>query len=383
MDMVEVFGILLLKVKVFGIPLLKLLDVLVVPLTVAAAVPFFTWRQRRREEFIGKQRAQDEALQAYLGQMSQLLLDKDRPLLQSRSDSKVQEEDRQRRSQLSGLLRVAEYGRGLLCKPRREPGMDSEESTSEASTLAKARTLTVLTRLDGERKRSVVDFLFEARLIDKNSKGLGDWPLKEADLREADLREAHLVKTNLSYARLSEADLKRADLRGADLHGAKLSKAVLSRARLGPPPSEGDDAEPNPTPADLREADLSGANLSRADLSKANLGGGKVKVNLLKGADLNSANLSNADLSGACLGSADVDGTYLPGANLSNANLSGTNLSNATVEDEQLAKCKSLKGATMSNGQKYEEWLKTPEGQDWRNKYKKGRSEGGENSSPS
>jgi hypothetical protein len=266
MDMVEVYGILLLKVEVFGIPLLKLLDVLVVPLTVAAAVPFFTWRQRRREEFIGKQRAQDEALQAYLNQMSQLLLDKDRPLLQSRTDSEVrEEEDRQRRSKLSGLLRVVEYGRGLLCKPRREPGMDSEESTSEASTLvAKARTLTVLTRLDGERKRSVVDFLFESSLISKNSKGLGDWPLKEADLREAHLSEAHLVETNLSYARLSEADLERADLRGADLHGAKLSKAVLSGARLGPPPSEGGDAEPSPTPADLSGADLSGADLSAA-----------------------------------------------------------------------------------------------------------------------
>jgi Pentapeptide repeats (8 copies) len=298
MDMVEVFGILLLKVKVFGIPLLKLLEVLVVPLTVAAAVPFFTWRQRRREEFIGKQRAQDEALQAYLGQMSQLLLDKDRPLLQSGTDSEVQEEDRQRRSKLSGLFRVAEYGRGLLCKPGGEPGMDSEESTSEASTLAKARTLTVLTRLDGERKRSVVDFLFEARLICKSCKGLGEWPLKEADLRGAHLGEAHLVKTNLSYARLSEADLKRADLRGADLHGAKLSEAVLSGARLGPP-REGEDAEPNPTPADLSGADLRGADLRGADLSSA-----------------------------------------------------------IGVTAQQLDMCKSRAGATMPNGQKYEDWLK-------------------------
>jgi uncharacterized protein YjbI with pentapeptide repeats len=261
MDMVEVFGILLLKVEVFGIPLLRLLEVLVVPLTVAAAVPLLNWLQKKRELAVADQRAQDEALQAYLDQMSKLLLDKDRPLLNSKTDS--------------------------------------EANTSQASTLAKARTLTVLTRLDGELKRSVVDFLFEARLIDKNCKGLDEWPLKEADLRKANLSEAHLVKTNLSYARLSEADLIRADLRGADLHGAKLSKAVLSGARLGPPPREGEDAEPNPTPADLSGADLSGADLSGADLSGA-----------------------------------------------------------IGVTAQQLDMCKSRAGATMPNGQKYEDWLK-------------------------
>jgi uncharacterized protein YjbI with pentapeptide repeats len=169
----------------------------------------------------------------------------------------------------------------------------------------------VLTRLDGERKRSVVDFLFEASLICKDCKGLGKWPLKEADLREAHLGEAHLVETNLSYARLSEADLKRADLRGANLHGAKLSKAVLSGARLGPPREEG---EPTATPADLSGADLSGADLSDADLSDA---------------DLSDADFSDADMSGA-----------------------------KGVTEKQLELAQSLKNATMPNGQKYEDWLR-------------------------
>jgi uncharacterized protein YjbI with pentapeptide repeats len=212
--------------------------------------------QRGRELAVANQRAQDEALQAYLDQMSKLLLDKDQPLLESKTDS-------------------------------------------AETFLAKARTLTVLTRLNGKRKRSVVDFLFEARLIDKNSNGLGKWPLKEADLRKAHLGEAHLVNTNLSHARLREADLERADLRGADLHGAKLSKAVLSGAQLGPP----EEGEPNSTPADLSGADLSDADLSDADFSDADLSGAK------------------------------------------------------GVTEKQLELAQSLKNATMPNGQKYEDWL--------------------------
>jgi uncharacterized protein YjbI with pentapeptide repeats len=65
-----------------------------------------------------------------------------------------------------------------------------------------------------------------------------------------------------------------------------------------------------------------------------------------RGAGLNDADLSNANLSGADLSN----------ANLSGANLSGANLKGTDVTEEQLAKCKSLEGATMPNGQKYAEW---------------------------
>ena len=68
-----------------------------------------------------------------------------------------------------------------------------------------------------------------------------------------------------------------------------------------------------------------------------------------------------------------VRNANLRGADLSNVNLSGANLKGANVTEEQLAKCKSLKGAIMPNGQKYEDWLKD----------KEGRREDGENSGPS
>jgi uncharacterized protein YjbI with pentapeptide repeats len=98
--------------------------------------------------------------------------------------------------------------------------------------------------------------------------------------------------------------------------------------------------------------------LAEADLSNADLSGAS-----LEGADLSDADLGNADLSGA-----NLDGADLTSANLKDANLSGAE----ELTDEQLGEVQSLEGATMPNGQKYEDWLKS-----------KGRRENGKSSSPS
>jgi uncharacterized protein YjbI with pentapeptide repeats len=79
------------------------------------------------------------------------------------------------------------------------------------------------------------------------------------------------------------------------------------------------------------QADLSGAALVHADLSDANL----------VAADLRDADLSKASLSGTCLRWANLSGAK----GITNEEL------------EQQAKC--LERATMPNGQKYEEWLKS------------------------
>ena len=80
---VALLGVLLLLYAIsllFGVKLMNLLKVLAVPITIGAAVPLLNWLQKKRELDVEHQRAQDEALQAYLDQMGQLLLDKDRPL---------------------------------------------------------------------------------------------------------------------------------------------------------------------------------------------------------------------------------------------------------------------------------------------------------------
>src|SRR5919112_693903 len=80
---IVILGVLLILDVVSGIfhiKLWNLLKVLAVPITVGAAVPWLSWQQKKREQEVETQRAQDEALQAYLNQMSQLLIDKKRPL---------------------------------------------------------------------------------------------------------------------------------------------------------------------------------------------------------------------------------------------------------------------------------------------------------------
>jgi hypothetical protein len=61
------------------------------------------------------------------------------------------------------------------------------------------------------------------------------------------------------------------------------------------------------------------------------------------------ANLQRADLTGAWLN--DAEDTDDPPANLQGADLTSAVLKDAEVTDEQLAKCKTLEGATMPDGQ--------------------------------
>jgi uncharacterized protein YjbI with pentapeptide repeats len=134
------------------------------------------------------------------------------------------------------------------------------------------------------------------------------------------ISEANLVQKNgaqqpiisLDHTDLSASDLRYLDLRGADLSFANLSEANLSFANLG-------------------DANLTSANLSDAALFRANLSGADLKIADLSGADLRDAILSGANLNSA------------------------TGITNEELEQQ----ASSLEGATMPNGQKYEEWLKS------------------------
>src|SRR5918994_1606692 len=184
------------------------LDLLVVPLALVVISFLFTTQQDQRqqqtenqraeaERELAEQRAQDEALQAYLNQMSSLLLEQD---------------------------------------------LRASEKRSEVRTLARARTLTVLGRLDPSRKADVIQFLVEADLVQRADGRDPIIGLSGANLSGADLSDADLSYANLSEADLSEAVLSEANLRGAFLSYANVSEANLSNADL--------------SQADLREAVL-------------------------------------------------------------------------------------------------------------------------------
>jgi uncharacterized protein YjbI with pentapeptide repeats len=285
----------------YGITLWDWIKLLVIPAVIAGVGIWFNNQQRERELEIASQqrerelelaqhqraqeleiadqRRQDEALQAYLDQMSQLLLDKARPLRKA-------------------IITVRE----------------SEEG-EDVRVVARARTLTILTRLDSVRKASVLHFLYESDLIAKGSLVIS---LSEADLSNADLSGFKLTLADLYVANLSYANLSYASLGYARLYRVKLVGTDLSHTSL-----EG---------ADLQNADLSHANLSKSRLVRANL----------EGVDLKDANLEGADLRHATLNS--------------RFRMSGI---------VQLSEARSLEGATMPNGQKFEEWLKD-NSEDWR-----------------
>jgi len=105
-----------------------------------------------------------------------------------------------------------------------------DEAQQEARIIAHARTLVVLRSLDVERKGWLVEFLIASDLIDIVS-------LAEADLSGANLSGANLTGADLGRANLTGADLSRALLTGANLGkanltGAKLGGANLERANL-------------------------------------------------------------------------------------------------------------------------------------------------------
>ncbi len=189
---------------------------------------------------------------------------------------------------------------------------------------ARARTLVVLPHLDPDRKRSVLQFLYESGLLQKEG--------TIVNLQDADLSKAHL-----RYARLSGADLSGADLSGADLNEAHLNEAHLNEAHLSYADlSKADLYGARLSGADLHGARIDGADLSEADLSEAHLNGACLSKARLRGADLSGADLRGADLSGADLNEADLRGACLSDAHLDGANLRGTDLYGAIVTEAEL-----------------------------------------------
>src|SRR5215208_6543491 len=110
-----------------------------------------------------------------------------------------------------------------------EHNLRHSEEDSGVRTLARARTLTVLGRLDPSRKSAVLQFLAEAQLIQRFEKRLPIITLSDADLRDVEQSFTDLWRADLSFTDLSGANLK-GDLSRADLSGADLSDANLHDA---------------------------------------------------------------------------------------------------------------------------------------------------------
>src|SRR5215212_1887768 len=105
-----------------------------------------------------------------------------------------------------------------------------------------------------------------------------------------------------------------------------------------------------------RGTNLAAVDLTDAELTNANLSSVDLYTSYLNSATLTAANLSNAKLNHAELKGADLRRAYLWKA---------VGITNECLEQQ----ASSLKGATMSDSHKYEDWLKD----------RGGRKEDGEN----
>lgn len=246
---------------------IELLEIAIIPLTVALLAVYFNKRQQERDQQLAdkqetqarrlaQDQAEEAALQKYFDRMSRLLV---------------------------------------------RDGLRTAPPESELRGVARVRTLTLLRRLtgtsselSGDRKGSVLLFLYEAGLI-------------QGEERIIDLSRARLAYARLPDGLLAQANLTRANLTGTVLASSNLEEANLSHASLNQ--------------ANLANAHLTGSNLMAADLRRANL----------TSADLTGANLCQANLSGATLGKANLSGANLDEADLTNVDLRNVNYDQKTV----------------------------------------------------
>ncbi len=262
------------------------LQLLIIPLALAVIAIFFNRSERKNEQKIASDNQQEAALQEYLKEMSEL----------------------------------------LLHEKLRESGEDDE-----VRKIARVRTLTVLPRLDGKRKRNLLLFLYDADLINRRGQIIN---VSDADFSEADLSEVNLFR--YKWVRKGESHTfttVKADLSGVNLRNANLNRANLRGVKLG--------AE-DELHLEISDKDYSTQGTIRADLSRADLRGADLSIQTL---------IEELDDSEGPPDTSELSKADLSGANLSGANLRGANLSGAIgTTPEQLIKAKSLKGATMPDG---------------------------------
>jgi len=225
---------------------LNLAGVVAIPVVLAGLGAQLQAQQQKRSEEqsqvereIADENRQEEVLQNYFDRVSALLVDKNLLAIAAKGDTATPEE---------------------------------KELLDVSVDVIRARTLTTLRRLDGDRKGDLIRFLIESDVITELVLSLDDANLSSAYLYNANLTGIRFCGANLSNANLGHIDLDGADLNNANLDGANLDTANLRSAILD-------------------GADLSDTKLTGADFSSANLCFARLSSADLKGTRLNSADL--------------------------------------------------------------------------------------------
>lgn len=188
------------------------LDLLIVPLVLAIGAFLLDGSRKRSEREVESDRQKQEILDKFFAHISKLLLEND---------------------------------------------LANSTEKDVVRRVARTSTLTAVRLLDGKRKAQVLQFLYEAKLIQANPV----LQLNGADFRDALLDEAVLPGVELRGVYFSGASIRRANFNGADLRGSDFShvnfrESNLSNARL--------------VQATLDNADFRTAILEKTDFLDAN-----------------------------------------------------------------------------------------------------------------
>lgn len=213
------------------------LDLLIVPAVLFFGGVLFARADARSEQESSTEITRANALQTYLDRMSDLILSHD---------------------------------------------LRGSEGDSDLRIIARARTLTIVSELDGDavRKGAVIRFLYEADLIgaprtdpviEMRGASLEGTRLDGLFLNAINLSRADLSYTSMRGVLLSNSVFIGSVLTGADMRGGRFARCAFGYAVL----RNVDLRDANLRGADFRAADLRGALLDGADREGANFEGAK------------------------------------------------------------------------------------------------------------
>ncbi|HEY6287545.1 MAG TPA: pentapeptide repeat-containing protein [Ktedonobacteraceae bacterium] len=240
------------------------MQLLFIPLVLTIAGLWFNHRERKAAEL----RAEDEQKAAELRadneqKTAELRAQAGREIEQQRAKAEQGLVlDNQREAALQGYIN--EMSELLLHENLRK-----SKEKDEVRNIARVRTLTIVPRLDGSRKRSVLEFLYEAGLIlrDQSIIDLYFADFSDTFMQTIDLHGADLSGATLHYSHIVGANLQNIDLSGADMSFAIMQSADLRGANL---------KDTDFTGADLLDAKVTQAQLNKADLAKTTMPDGSI-----------------------------------------------------------------------------------------------------------
>jgi len=189
-----------------GKTLWDLLDLVLLPVIVAAGVFLLSWLQYQHQEWLAAEQ----------GRQARELAEKGREQARELAQGEAEE----------GVL---QHYFDVMARLLLDRGLRRSKADSEVRYVARLQTLTVLKAVNDARKRQVLCFLYEAGLLDIENTVL---QLQGVDLSRVDLARINLEKANLQGVNLQGANLQRANLVRAYLEGANLTGVNLQGADL-------------------------------------------------------------------------------------------------------------------------------------------------------